>query len=503
MPSVAAEDVARVDFVLDVVEGGVVAVGYDGLALGLEGTEVVDHTAAEEGGAVFEGGFVDDYFGSLGLDAFHNALDGTLTEVVGVGLHGEAIDADDAGVFLAGVETVGVGVAVVAGFLKHGIGYVVLTGAVALHDGLDEVFGYVGVVGKELFGVLGQAVAAVAEGGIVVVSADAGIESNAFDDGAGVETFDFGIGVEFVEVAYAEGEVGVGKEFDGLGFLHAHEEGVDLGLYGAFLKEGGKGLGGFYHLRHVGDGFDGSVFFGKLRTVYEFGVTHNDARGVEIVVEGLALAKELGGEEEIELLDAFAGVFEVEAAGVAYGDGALDDHHGLGVDFKYEVDDFFYVGGVEVVLHRVVVGGGSDDHEVGVGIGGTSVEGSGEVEGLLCQVLLYVVVLDGGDAIVDFLNFLGNDVNGADVMVLGKEGCDAQTDVACSGYGYFYIFKVFHAERIFLCFEHKSHESNESVRMCSPERRENEGDFLFLPQISQIYTDFSCLCVRNQMFSNV
>ena len=87
---VALEDVAGVDFVFDVVETGVVTVGDDGLALTLEGVEVVDDLGAEEGFSIVKGGFVDDDFGTLGLDAFHNALDGTLTEVVAVALHRQA-----------------------------------------------------------------------------------------------------------------------------------------------------------------------------------------------------------------------------------------------------------------------------------------------------------------------------------------------------------------------------------------------------------------------------
>lgn len=72
---IASEDVAGVDFVADVVEAAVVAVGYDGVALGFELFEVVDHLGAEEGFSVGEGGLVDDDFGALGLDAFHHALD--------------------------------------------------------------------------------------------------------------------------------------------------------------------------------------------------------------------------------------------------------------------------------------------------------------------------------------------------------------------------------------------------------------------------------------------
>lgn len=94
---ISSEEVASVDFVLDIVQDGVVTVGDDGLGLLLESREVVNDLAAEEGAAVLEGGLVDNDVGSFGFDALHDALDGALTEIVGVGFHGEAEDADGGG----------------------------------------------------------------------------------------------------------------------------------------------------------------------------------------------------------------------------------------------------------------------------------------------------------------------------------------------------------------------------------------------------------------------
>ena len=93
--SVPPEQISRIYFVLHVIEAGIVSVGDDGLALLLEGFEVVHHTAAEEGSAIVKGGFVDDDFGTFGLDAFHHALYAALPEIVGVALHREAVNTDD------------------------------------------------------------------------------------------------------------------------------------------------------------------------------------------------------------------------------------------------------------------------------------------------------------------------------------------------------------------------------------------------------------------------
>ena len=480
---VATEDVAGIDLGGDVAEGVVEAVGDDGFAAGLEGGEVVDDEAAEEGGAVGERGLIDDDLGALGLDALHDALDGGLAEVVGVGLHRQAIDADDGGLSptLAAILIVGA-IGVPAGLGQDGVGDVVLARAVGLDDGGHHVLGHVLVVGEQLLRVLREAVAAIAKGGVVVVGADAGVETDALDDGAAVEALDLGVGVEFVEVADAEGEVGVGEEFHGLGFLHAHaQDGDALGLFaradavgdgeravegeavaiadGALYEQGGEGAGGLAEAIDVGDGGDGLVFIGEVGVVHLLRVADDDAARVEVVVEGLALAQELGGEEEVKLLHALARVAEVEAAGVAHGDGRFDDHHGVGVDGQHEVDDFLDVGGVEVVLHGVVVGGGGDHHEVGVGIGRLAVEGGDEgamawllgligahagQEAAVAEVFLDVVVLDGRDAAVEFLDFLGDDIDCRHMVVLGKQGGNAQANVACAGHGDLDIFEITH-----------------------------------------------------------
>ena len=188
---------------MDVVETAVVAVGYDGVALGFEFFEVVDHLGAEEGLSVCEGGLIDDYLGALGLDALHYSLDGALAEVVGVGLHCQAVDSYDACVLFGAIPLAIV--AEIAGFAQDRVGNVVFPCAVALDNCLDEILRNVSVVGKELLGVFREAVAAVAEGRVVVVGADARVQTHSINDGFGVEALDFGVGVQLVEVAHAEG----------------------------------------------------------------------------------------------------------------------------------------------------------------------------------------------------------------------------------------------------------------------------------------------------------
>lgn len=119
------------------------------------------------------------------------------------------------------------GIVIVTCHSEDLVGDKVFTCAIAFHDGTDEVFGYIVVVGEELFCVLWEAVTAVAKAGVVVVCTDTRVETDAFDDGFCVQPFYFCVGVQFVEVADAKGQIGIGKKLHCLGFFCSHEEARD------------------------------------------------------------------------------------------------------------------------------------------------------------------------------------------------------------------------------------------------------------------------------------
>ena len=187
----------------DLIEDRVVAVGDDGLASLFELLQVVDDQTAEEGRPIVQRGLVDDDLRALGFDPLHDALNGTLAEVVAVALHREAVDANSwNGLLLhtphpfgelpyfrgAAIILVVFGVGVVASHLQDLVGDEVLPRPVALDDGRHHVLRHVLVVGQQLLGVLGEAVSAVAEAGVVVMGADSRVQSDAVDDSLGVQT---------------------------------------------------------------------------------------------------------------------------------------------------------------------------------------------------------------------------------------------------------------------------------------------------------------------------
>ena len=210
----------------------------------------------------------------------------------------------------------------------------------------------------------------------------------------------------------------------------------------------------------AGNGFDGFVGFAFFVVVLDhLGIAYDDAARVEVVVECLALAKELGREQQAEfvggvptvLLELLC-VLDVQAAAVAYGDGTLDDHSGLWVYLENKVDDVLDVVGVEEVLLWVVVGGGGNDNEVGIAVCLSAVEGCAQVQLFLGQVFLDILILNGRYAVVDFLDFLGDDVNGYNFVVLCQQSGDTQSYISCSCDCYFHcscLFLLFMLQCVF------------------------------------------------------
>ena len=233
---VSSENVAGIDFVSYIIEDGIVTIGNDGLTLCFELVEVVDNTATEEGGIVRKGRLVDNHLSTLCLDTLHYTLYGTLAEIVGVALHRESINTDGALFLIGCIISATVAIVVIACRLEHTVGNEVLAGTVALHDGFDEVFWHIGIVGKKLLGVFWETVTTIAKGRVVVVRTDTWVKSHSVNDGLGIQALHLCVGVEFVEEAHTQCQIGVGEEFHRFSLGESHEECVDVLLDGSFLQ---------------------------------------------------------------------------------------------------------------------------------------------------------------------------------------------------------------------------------------------------------------------------
>ena len=90
--SVSPEQIPRIDLVLHIIQAAIVAIRNDSLTLFLELFKIIYNHAAKEGAAIFQSRLVDDHRSTLCLNALHDTLDAALAEIIGIGLHGQAID---------------------------------------------------------------------------------------------------------------------------------------------------------------------------------------------------------------------------------------------------------------------------------------------------------------------------------------------------------------------------------------------------------------------------
>ncbi len=126
----------------------------------------------------------------------------------------------------------------------------------------------------------------------------------------------------------------------------------------------------------------------------------------------------------------FLSILNVERAGVAHGDGALDDHHSVGVHLQHGIDDGLDSRSIEEILLTVIVGGSGDDDELGITVAGFLVEGSLNAEGLVGKVILDIIVLYGRLLIIHQIDAFWNHVDTSHVVMPGQQGGDGKTDIA-------------------------------------------------------------------------
>ena len=220
---------------------------------------------------------------------------------------------------------------------------------------------------------------------------------------------------------------------------------VLAGAEGTLKEQGGKGLGLLLGIG-IADGGDGGILLIPLLVAVGgeyLGIAHNDTRGIEVIVKGLALAQELWREEEIELAalqfrvgQELQGILHIQRTAITYRDGTLDDHDGIGIDREHEIDDVLDMMGIEEVLLRVVIGGCSYYDEVCIFVCGCAIEGGGKVEFLFRKVFLDIIILNGRNLLIDFLHLLRDDIYCHHVIVLRQQCGDTHTDIAGSCYCY-------------------------------------------------------------------
>ena len=229
---------------------------------------------------------------ALGLDALHNALNRTLAEIIAVGFHGQTIYADNQGLLSLSIPLTGC--RIISCLFQNLIRNEILAGAIRLDDGLDQILRDIRIIGQQLFGVFRQAISAITERRVIVVSPNTGIQTNSENNGLGIQSFYLGISIQFIEVADSKGQVGIGKELYSFSLFQTHKQRIDILFDGPFLQQCSKRMGGLLKRRNICDGSNGIILLLESLIVDNFGNTHNNTARIEIVVESFAFTQEFG-----------------------------------------------------------------------------------------------------------------------------------------------------------------------------------------------------------------
>ena len=289
----------------------------------------------------------------LCLDAFHDALNGGLAEVVRVGLHGQAVYANHYIVLPSWIySTRYASYAPASLHLQNAVSNVIFAGAVRFHDCFNQVFRHISIVGQKLFGVLGQAVTAIAEAWVVVLIANAGIKAYALDDLLGVQSLHFRISIKLVEVRHTQCQIGVGEY--SLTASASVKPMIRVSIFSLIAPSCSR---------------PAKVLAAFTRRALSTSVPTMIRLGYRLSYRALDSRRKLRAEDDIVTV-----VLLTNRSCKADRNRGLDDHDGIRIILDDQLDNCFNRRGIKEVLLAIVVGRCCDDNEVCILIGSFSIK---------------------------------------------------------------------------------------------------------------------------------
>ena len=242
--------------------------------------------------------------------------------------------------------------------------------------------------------------------------ADARVQANAVDDGACVQPPQRRIGVQLIEVSHPQRQVGVGKQFDRLGFGQAGEQRGDILLAGALLQQRGK----FAR-------FGGHAFVALRRA-------HHDAAGVEVVIQRMAFAQKFRAEQQVRVAKTLA-----RRRRVAHRHRRFDHDRRLRRIPPNQRKHVLHAGSVEIVFVLVIVGRRRNDDPIRPGIRGGRVGRGPQVKRAVRHIVGQFFVCQRAAAGVDVRHALRHHIHGPDLVVLGQQHPVGKPYIAHPGHG--------------------------------------------------------------------
>ena len=242
------------------------------------------------------------------------------------------------------------------------------------------------------------------------------IKANTINDLLGVQALAFCISVQLIEVSNTQCKISIGEQLNCLGLGEAHEQCVDVLLDSTFLQQTSKLMCSFY------------------QTLIAQVSTNDDAGRIQVIVKSLGFTQEFRAENDILAVELLT-----NRSGVTNRNRRLDNHDGVRIVFHDQLDHSLDSRCIKMLRVAVVVGRGRDYNKICIRISSLYIQGCSQIQILFCQIFFNVVILNRRFPVVDHLDLLRNDIHSSHMMMLGKQGCNRQTNITCSGHSNFIV----------------------------------------------------------------
>ena len=143
----------------------------------------------------------------------------------------------------------------------------------------------------------------------------------------------------------------------------------------------------------------------------------NNPAGVKVVVQSLGFPQKFRTEQDIF----GAGLFP-DGCSITYGNGGFYNHDSIWIVLHHQTDYRFHGRCVKMLGDGIVIGRGSDDHKICIGVSQLCVQCGSQIQILLGQILFNIVILNGGNTPVNQIYFFRHNVYRVDFMMYGQKG---------------------------------------------------------------------------------
>ena len=251
--------------------------------------------------------------------------------------------------------------------------------------------------------------------------ADTGIQTHALYYLLRVQPLHLRIGVQLVEVRHPQRKICVGEQLHSLRLREPHDKGIYILLDGAFLQKSGEA-------------------FRRSAKSRILSIHADDYTGrVQVVIQRPGFPQEFRAENytvAVELL--------THGCCESHRNSGLYYHYSIGVAVYDALYDRLHRRSIEEILLAVIIGRRGDHDEIRVAVRSLRIQGRGQIQLLLSQILLYVLIPYRRLPPVDQLHLLRHDVHCRHRVVLSDEYRYGKSYVTCSCYCYFHNTYLLH-----------------------------------------------------------